>query len=133
LIKGRCDKLSAEVEIVKARLPNVLTALRAKIVARLAEISANPDQDRLEQELVYLAQKMDVSEELDRLQTHIREVLKALHQDEPAGRRLDFLLQEMNREANTLGSKSSDAETTRASVEMKVLIEQMREQVQNVE
>ena len=83
--------------------------------------------------LVYLAQKLDVAEELDRLDAHIAETLKTLRQPEPSGRRLDFLLQEMNREANTLGSKSADTETTRASVELKVLIEQMREQIQNIE
>jgi uncharacterized protein (TIGR00255 family) len=117
----------------KQRMPEVIDAIRQKILARLAEISAKPDADRLEQEMVYLAQKLDVDEELDRLESHIAEVIRALKQNEPAGRRLDFLLQEMNREANTLGSKSADAETTRISVEMKVLIEQIREQIQNVE
>ena len=92
-----------------------------------------PDADRLEQEIVILAQQMDVDEELDRLRSHITEVRKSLDGEEPAGRRLDFLMQELNREANTLSSKSQDAETTRAAVDMKVMIEQMREQVQNVE
>jgi uncharacterized protein (TIGR00255 family) len=118
---------------VRIRMPEVLAALRQKILARLSEITARPDPDRLEQELVYLAQKLDVAEELDRLDAHIAETLKTLRQKEPSGRRLDFLLQEMNREANTLGSKSADSETTRASVELKVLIEQMREQIQNIE
>jgi uncharacterized protein (TIGR00255 family) len=133
LLKERCLKLKEHVSAVRERMPEVLRSIRERIVARLAEISANPDGERLEQEMVYLAQKLDVDEELDRLDAHVDEVLRALAQKEPVGRRLDFLLQEMNREANTLGSKSADAETTRASVEMKVLIEQMREQTQNIE
>ena len=133
LIETRCLKMREHIAAVQKRLPEVQAGLRQKIIARLAEITARPDQDRLEQELVYLAQKMDVAEELDRLEAHISETLKTLRQKEPAGRRLDFLLQEMNREANTLGSKSADTETTRASVELKVLIEQMREQIQNIE
>lgn len=133
LIEERCQGIQMQVSKVRQRLPEVLQAIRAKITTRLGELSANFDQDRLEQEMVYLAQKLDVSEELDRLETHLAEVARSLRQREPVGRRLDFLLQELNREANTLGSKSADAETTRASVEIKVLIEQMREQVQNVE
>lgn len=133
LIEERCHKMKEQVVIAKTRLPDVLQAVRQKILTRLAEISASPDPDRLEQEMVYLAQKLDVAEELDRLTAHIEEVLRTLKQKEPIGRRLDFLLQELNREANTLGSKSADTETTRASVEMKVLIEQMREQIQNIE
>jgi uncharacterized protein (TIGR00255 family) len=133
LIGTRCLKMREHIAAVQKRLPEVQAGLRQKILARLAEITARPDQDRLEQELVYLAQKMDVAEELDRLEAHISETLKTLRQKEPSGRRLDFLLQEMNREANTLGSKSADTETTRASVELKVLIEQMREQIQNIE
>lgn len=133
LIEDRCLKLKEHVAAARIRLPDVLKAVRTKVTARLAEVSASPDSDRLEQEMVYLAQKLDVAEELDRLETHVEEVLRALRKTEPVGRRLDFLLQEMNREANTLGSKSADAETTRASVEMKVLIEQMREQIQNIE
>ncbi|WP_246628563.1 YicC/YloC family endoribonuclease [Methylomagnum ishizawai] len=132
-IEERCLKMKEQVGAARARLPEVLQAMRQKVVARLQEVAANPDADRLEQELVYLAQKLDVAEELDRLGAHIDEVLRTLKQKEPVGRRLDFLLQELNREANTLGSKSADAETTRASVEMKVLIEQMREQIQNIE
>ena len=100
---------------------------------RLAQLQAQPDPDRLEQELVILAQRMDVDEELDRLRSHVTEIRSALDSSEAAGRRLDFLMQELNREANTLSSKSQDSETTRAAVEMKVLIEQMREQIQNVE
>jgi uncharacterized protein (TIGR00255 family) len=133
LIEIRCLKMRKILGEVQTRMPEVRANLRQKITNRINEISNHPDQNRLEQELVYLAQKLDVDEELDRLETHIAETLKTLRQNEPAGRRLDFLLQEMNREANTLGSKSADAETTKASVEMKVLIEQMREQIQNIE
>jgi uncharacterized protein (TIGR00255 family) len=133
LTETRCLKMRELIADVRQRMPEVQANLRQKILARLAEITARPDQDRLEQELVYLAQKLDVAEELDRLDAHIGETLKTLRQKEPSGRRLDFLLQEMNREANTLGSKSADTETTRASVELKVLIEQMREQIQNIE
>ncbi len=133
LVETRCLKMREHLADVRQRMPEVLAALRQKILARLSEVTARPDPDRLEQELVYLAQKLDVAEELDRLDAHIAETLKTLRQKEPSGRRLDFLLQEMNREANTLGSKSADSETTRASVELKVLIEQMREQIQNIE
>jgi len=133
LIEIRCLKMRKHIAEVRQRMPEVLAALRQKITARIADVTAQPDPNRLEQELVYLAQKLDVAEELDRLEAHIGETLKTLRQAEPSGRRLDFLLQEMNREANTLGSKSADAETTKASVELKVLIEQIREQIQNIE
>jgi uncharacterized protein (TIGR00255 family) len=121
------------VEEARRRLPEIRLATREKLMARLAELSAPADPGRLEQELVFLAQKMDVDEEMDRLGGHIEEVRHVLVRDEPVGRRLDFLMQELNREANTLGSKSAAPETTRISVELKVLIEQMREQVQNAE
>jgi uncharacterized protein (TIGR00255 family) len=114
-------------------LPEIRTALRKKLVARLAELDTPADPGRLEQELVFLVQKVDVDEEMDRLDGHIEEIRDVLQRDEPVGRRLDFLMQELNREANTLGSKSAAAETTNISVELKVLIEQMREQVQNSE
>jgi uncharacterized protein (TIGR00255 family) len=133
LIEERCVRLRELVAAARVRVPEVLQAMRARVTARIAEITARPDTDRLEQEMVYLAQRLDVAEELDRLANHLDEVLKTLKQDEPVGRRLDFLMQELNREANTLGSKSADTETTRISVEMKVLIEQIREQVQNIE
>ena len=107
--------------------------IRRKLDARLQELSAQPDQERMEQEMLYMAQKLDIAEELDRLDAHLSEVRRVLESDAPVGRRLDFLMQELNREANTIGSKSSDAETTRSSVDLKVLIEQIREQVQNVE
>jgi len=126
----------AMVEIVAAersRRPQIIEAQREKILGRLQEIKAEPDMGRFEQELLYLTQKMDVDEELDRLDSHFQELVDIFKRDEPIGRRLDFIMQELNREANTLGSKSVDITTTQASVEMKVLIEQMREQVQNIE
>ena len=133
LLLQRCAALLALVDAVIARLPEVRTRIRTRLLEKLAQLGAEPNQERLEQELVLLAQKMDVDEELDRLKSHVTEIRKALDGSEPAGRRLDFLMQELNREANTLASKSQDAETTRTAVDMKVLIEQLREQVQNVE
>lgn len=133
LINERCEKILQLVISARERLPVVLNLVRSKLLARIEEVIAQPDHDRLEQELVLLAQKLDVDEELDRLQTHVTEVQRALKQQEPIGRRLDFLMQEMNREANTLGSKSADREMTQISIDLKVLIEQMREQIQNIE
>jgi uncharacterized protein (TIGR00255 family) len=133
LLEDRCIKMQTYVVTARKRMPEVLKNLRNKISNRLEELIVEPDFDRLEQEMVLLTQKLDVAEELDRLETHISEVLRVLKQNEPIGRRLDFLMQEMNREANTLGSKSADKETTQISIELKVLIEQMREQVQNIE
>jgi uncharacterized protein (TIGR00255 family) len=137
MLTQRCTTLLSLVDAVQARLPEVRARIRARLLERLAQLQAqsgsNGDTDRLEQELVILAQKMDVDEELDRLRSHVTEIRKAFAAGEPAGRRLDFLMQELNREANTLSSKSQDAETTRLAVDMKVIIEQMREQVQNVE
>jgi uncharacterized protein (TIGR00255 family) len=105
----------------------------AKMRGRLEELDTETDPARLEQELIFTAQRMDVSEEIDRLHSHVEALETALKKSEPIGRRLDFLMQEFNREANTLGSKSQDPELTAHAVEMKVLIEQMREQVQNIE
>ena len=133
LIKSRCELIQEETGKARQRLPIVKEQIREKVLSRLSDLALTADTDRLEQELVYLAQKMDVAEELDRLDLHLLEILKTLDQKEPAGRRLDFLIQELHREANTLGSKSGDIETSRHSVEIKVLIEQMREQVQNIE
>jgi uncharacterized protein (TIGR00255 family) len=133
LLLQRCAMLLALVEAVVARLPEVRTRMRTRLLEKLAQLGGEPNPERLEQELVFLAQRMDVDEELERLKGHVAEIRKALEGSEPAGRRLDFLMQELNREANTLSSKSQDAETTRAAVDMKVIIEQMREQVQNVE
>ena len=132
-LTSRGAELADWVAAIRARRPAVQAALRDKLLNRVAEVSANPNEDRLEQELALLAQKMDVAEELDRLDSHITALRTALTQTEPVGRRLDFLMQELNREANTLSAKAADAETTAATVEMKVLIEQMREQVQNIE
>jgi uncharacterized protein (TIGR00255 family) len=133
LLGERCASLETLVAGVRARLPEVQARMRARLNERLAEISASPDLERLEQELAILLQRLDVDEELERLSGHIEEVRRVIAGGEPAGRRLDFLMQELNREANTLSSKSQDLETTRSAVDMKVLIEQMREQVQNAE
>ncbi len=133
LIEERCAKMSNFAVIAGKRMPEVLLLIRNRLRDRVVELVAQPDYDRLEQELVMLAQKLDIAEELDRLETHINEVLRVLKQKEPVGRRLDFLMQELNREANTLGSKSADKEMTQIAIELKVLIEQMREQIQNIE
>src|ERR1700733_928239 len=132
-LEQRCAGLIEFAARVADRLPEGRARLRAKLLERIAQLVSDVDQDRLEQELAILAQRMDVDEEIDRLRGHVTEVRKTFGGQEPAGRRLDFLMQELNREANTLSSKSQDIETTRAAVDMKVLIEQMREQVQNVE
>lgn len=133
LLEQRCAALEALVAQVRRRLPEVQARIRAKLNERLAELQANIDRDRLEQELALMLQRLDVDEELDRLTGHIVEIRRIINGNEAAGRRLDFLMQELNREANTLSSKSQDLETTRSAVDMKVIIEQMREQVQNVE
>jgi uncharacterized protein (TIGR00255 family) len=114
-------------------MPTVLEGVRKRILDRLCEVMEELDESRVEQEMVLLAQRLDVDEELDRLETHLEEVERVLEVDEPVGRRLDFLMQELNREANTLTSKSNSVDVTRCAVEMKVLIEQMREQIQNIE
>jgi uncharacterized protein (TIGR00255 family) len=133
IIADRCRLLEEQIRLVRLRLPEISERLRAKLHARLAEISTQVDPVRFEQEIVFLLQKLDIDEEIERLAGHIVEVGRVLENENIAGRRLDFLLQEMNREANTLGSKSLDPLTTQACVSMKVLIEQMREQVQNIE
>jgi uncharacterized protein (TIGR00255 family) len=133
IIRLRCDALEGEVGRVRGLMPEVLESVRSRISDRLSEVMDELDESRVEQEMVLLAQRLDVDEELDRLETHIEEVRRVLKADEPIGRRLDFLMQELNREANTLTSKSNSVEVTRSAVEMKVLIEQMREQIQNVE
>jgi uncharacterized protein (TIGR00255 family) len=133
IVENRCLQMQEFVKAARVKMPEVLQNLRTKLTIRLTEITAQPDFDRLEQEMVFLVQKLDVDEELDRLDTHISEVLRVIQLDEPVGRKLDFLMQEMNREANTLGSKSADKEMTRISIELKVLIEKMREQIQNIE
>lgn len=133
LLLARCTTMRTQTQAVRARLPEVSRRMRERIMERITQLGSTPDPERLEQELVLYAHKMDVDEELDRLGAHLEEVTSVLGSAEPAGRRLDFLMQELNREANTLSSKSQDSETTRAAVDMKVAIEQMREQVQNVE
>ena len=133
IVETRCDAIESQVKAVSQRLPEILNAMRKRLEERLSEIKGELDPARVEQEIVILANKADVDEELDRLTTHVAEVRRILDQDEPVGRRLDFLMQELNREANTLGSKSVHTDLTNASVELKVLIEQMREQIQNIE
>jgi uncharacterized protein (TIGR00255 family) len=133
LLEQRCAALETLVAQVRRRLPEIQSRIRTKLSERLAELQVNIDRDRLEQELALMLQRLDVDEELDRLSGHIIEIRRIINGNEAAGRRLDFLMQELNREANTLSSKSQDLETTRSAVDMKVIIEQMREQVQNVE
>ncbi len=137
LIKQRCETMQTTAKAVRARLPEIAARIRTRVTERIATLNlgagSTPDNDRLEQELAMFAHKMDVDEELDRLDSHLTEIASIIDSTEPAGRRLDFLMQELNREANTLSSKSQDVETTRAAVDLKVLIEQMREQIQNVE
>ncbi len=132
-LEQRCAGLQDFAARIAERLPEVRARMRAKLIERITPLTIEVDHDRLEQELAILAQRLDVDEEIDRLRGHVAEVRMTFGGQEPAGRRLDFLMQELNREANTLSSKSQDIETTRAAVDMKVLIEQMREQVQNIE
>lgn len=133
LINERLDSMSQEITTLRALVPQMLAAQRQKILDRFTDMQAELDPQRLEQEMVLLAQKSDVAEELDRLVTHVTEVRRVLKSGGAAGRRLDFLMQELNREANTLGSKAFDPRSTQSAVNLKVLIEQMREQVQNIE
>jgi uncharacterized protein (TIGR00255 family) len=133
MLESRCADIEVLAKTVRTRMPEVLEASRKKQQQRIDRLDVAADPERLEVELALIAQKIDVDEELDRLDSHVIEIRETLAKDEAVGRRLDFLMQELNREANTLASKSADTETTRAAVELKVLIEQMREQVQNVE
>ncbi len=133
LIAGRLEQVVAEVIATREVLPALMQHQRDRITNRIADLAVEVDQGRLEQELVYLSQKADVDEELDRLDAHVSEVRRTLEKGGPCGRRLDFLMQELNREANTLSSKSLSAGTTQNAVQLKVLIEQMREQIQNIE
>ena len=132
-ITERADGIARIGTQVRGLVPAIRAAQRTRLEGRLAELAQPVDGGRLEQELVLALQKLDVDEELDRLDSHVLELRRVLAQDEPVGRRLDFLLQEFNREANTLGSKSVDARTSAAAVELKVLVDQVREQVQNIE
>jgi uncharacterized protein (TIGR00255 family) len=133
MLQERCNEIDSIVKQVRKRYPQVLEALKQKQQQRINELNIDFDQQRFEQELVYTSQKLDIAEELDRLDSHLSEMQTIYERKEPVGRRLDFLMQEFNREANTLASKSADIETTQAAIDLKVLIEQMREQVQNVE
>lgn len=133
LLENRLDKILGLVAKVKELLPRVLGAQREKLLARLAEIKDQLDPARLEQEILLFSHKIDVAEELDRLKMHVHEIRSILGQSGSVGKRLDFLLQELNREANTLASKSVEVEITQIAVELKVLIEEMREQAQNIE
>lgn len=132
-ISQRLDLISIECDKVRQRMPHILAHYRQRLLARLQDIKAELDNDRLEQEMVLFAHKIDVAEELDRLSAHLVEIKRVLQQGGAVGRKLDFLMQELNREANTLGSKSVSADSSLSSVELKVLIEQMREQIQNLE
>ena len=133
LLTERCDGIQTIIANYRDQLPELQTAQQQKLIDRINAIEVASDDKRLEEELVFLANKSDVAEELDRLDAHLQAISDALASKEPCGRRLDFLMQELNREANTLGSKTTSLVTTNAAVELKVLIEQMREQVQNLE
>ncbi|MFP1770097.1 YicC/YloC family endoribonuclease [Lonsdalea quercina] len=133
LIEQRLAGVSAEVAKVRAHMPNILQWQREKLVSKLEDAQVQLENNRLEQELVLMAQRVDVAEELDRLEAHVKETYKILNKHEAVGRRLDFMMQEFNRESNTLASKSINADITASAIELKVLIEQMREQIQNIE
>jgi uncharacterized protein (TIGR00255 family) len=133
MLKERCVAITQIVTAYRKELPALTDGHEQRLRDRIAALNINHDEKRLEEELVFLANKSDVAEELDRLEAHIEAIYEALNSNEPCGRRLDFLMQELNREANTLGSKTTSLSTTNAAVELKVLIEQMREQVQNLE
>ena len=133
LFLQRLDNMTIETAKVREHIPTILVSQRERLIARFTDAKLSLDPGRLEQEIVLFAQKTDVMEELDRIDSHVSEVRRILKHGGVSGRRLDFLMQELHREANTLGAKSTDVDTTRASVELKVLIEQVREQVQNIE
>jgi len=133
LLAQRLEGISQIAKDVRQHLPEIRSAEHQRMLDKAQSLIENVDPQRLEQELALVLQKIDIDEELDRLDGHVVEVQHTLVQDKPVGRRLDFLMQELHREANTLGSKSIDARTSKASVDLKVLIEQMREQVQNIE
>ena len=129
----RLKSIQGYIDVIKSRMPETLKTGRTKMIARFKELSVSLDKERLEQEMVWLAQKVDVAEELQRLTAHVLEVQRVLKEGGVVGRRLDFLMQELNREANTISSKSTDSAVTQAAIELRVQIEQMREQVQNIE
>jgi uncharacterized protein (TIGR00255 family) len=132
VIKNKIQAVATIISHIKAKIPNILKEYRAKIVKKLEEVSSSFDQSRLEQELVYFTQRIDITEELERLEAHGQEVARVLNNGGVVGKRLDFLMQELNREANTLAAKTTDIVVTQAAVELKILIEQMREQIQNL-
>ena len=131
--RAASGSVTAEVVKVRAHMPEILQWQRERLVAKLEDAQVQLENNRLEQELVLLAQRIDVAEELDRLEAHVKETYNILKKKEAVGRRLDFMMQEFNRESNTLASKSINAEVTNSAIELKVLIEQMREQIQNIE
>ena len=133
MIEERLEAIDNHASKVREQMPAIIEWQRDKLRTRFEEAQINLDSERVEQEMVMLAQKVDVAEEIDRLLTHTKEVNRLLAKGGTVGRKLDFLMQELNREANTLGSKSINADITASSVELKVLIEQMREQIQNIE
>lgn len=133
MIEQRLDGVSAEVVKVRAQMPNILQWQRERLVSKLEDAQVQLENTRLEQELVLMAQRVDVAEELDRLEAHVKETHKIMNKEEAVGRRLDFMMQEFNRESNTLASKSINSDVTTSAIELKVLIEQMREQIQNIE
>ncbi len=133
LIEQRADGIQQQLDLIRQRMPQVRSAIKERLQQKLAELSEAFDNNRLEQEVLLLVQKSDIDEELDRLEAHLKEVAHIFTKGGLCGRRLDFLMQEFNREANTIASKSVDTEITRAALELKVLIEQAREQIQNIE
>ncbi|MDA7826202.1 YicC family protein [Porticoccaceae bacterium] len=133
MIEQRLSGIETQVTLVRQNLPEILQQQRSRLHEKLSELKDQLDEQRLEQEMVIIANRADVDEELDRLEAHVIEIRRVLNESASIGRRLDFLMQELNREANTLGSKSISTISTQASVELKVLIEQMREQIQNIE
>ena len=133
MVQQRIDGIRQQVDIVANAIPDIRQALEARLRERLESLDLAVNPERLEQELVIQGQKMDVDEEIDRLRAHLTEVEHTINSNKPIGRRLDFLMQELNREANTLGSKSQSITSTNVAVEIKVMIEQMREQIQNIE
>lgn len=133
VIEQRCQAIADIVKTMRERVPDIIASIKTRHEQRISELDYDIEPSRIEQECALLMQKLDVVEELDRLDAHLSEVMRVLHAGQPAGRRLDFLMQELNREANTLGSKSAHIDTANASIDLKVFIEQMREQIQNIE
>lgn len=133
MVAARCNGIEEQIANLRSRIPEIIALTHERYTQRLKEYVQDLDKVRVEQECALLLQKLDVAEELDRLEAHLQEVRRVLAKGSPAGRRLDFLMQELNREANTIGSKSAHIDSSTASVELKVLIEQMREQIQNIE